>query len=213
MKLSETQLFFYFSELYEGLSRALRSRLEDQRGTEINFELPDFLKDKENAQHTSFYKPPLRRCEASKFHTTDSASSTKADVPSGYENATITNSDGPRIIINNNVTGLNNKNSYAKVNNLRIYSPNKFSSDESSSPSKCDNTLENTVIENKMSVEPSSPVKNCSEPPPLPPKPKILPIRPSNWGQNGVFKNSKDMLSPTRNKQTLYLEQPTSSFV
>ncbi|XP_046385174.1 regulator of G-protein signaling loco isoform X2 [Ischnura elegans] len=36
-------------ELYEGLKRAQRSRLEDQRGTEINFELPDFLKDKENA--------------------------------------------------------------------------------------------------------------------------------------------------------------------
>ncbi|XP_073986299.1 regulator of G protein signaling family member locomotion defects isoform X2 [Rhodnius prolixus] len=34
--------------LYEGLKRAQRSRLEDQRGTEINFELPDFLKDKEN---------------------------------------------------------------------------------------------------------------------------------------------------------------------
>ncbi|XP_050429908.1 regulator of G-protein signaling loco [Adelges cooleyi] len=34
--------------LYEGLKRAQRSRLEDQRGTEINFEMPDFLKDKEN---------------------------------------------------------------------------------------------------------------------------------------------------------------------
>lgn len=31
-------------ELYEGLKRAQRNRLEDQRGTEINFELPDFLK-------------------------------------------------------------------------------------------------------------------------------------------------------------------------
>lgn len=31
-------------ELYEGLKRAQRSRLEDQRGTKINFELPDFLK-------------------------------------------------------------------------------------------------------------------------------------------------------------------------
>lgn len=30
------------------MKRAQRSRLEDQRGTEINFELPDFLKDKEN---------------------------------------------------------------------------------------------------------------------------------------------------------------------
>lgn len=33
--------------LLEGLKRAQRSRLEDQRGTEINFELPEFLKDKE----------------------------------------------------------------------------------------------------------------------------------------------------------------------
>lgn len=39
------------------------------------------------------------------------------------------------------------------------------------------------------------------DPPPLPPKPKILPIKPSNWGQN------------LRPKQSLYLEQPTSSFV
>ncbi|XP_075222351.1 regulator of G protein signaling family member locomotion defects isoform X2 [Lycorma delicatula] len=31
--------------LYEDLKRAQRSRLEDQRGTEINFELPDFLKN------------------------------------------------------------------------------------------------------------------------------------------------------------------------
>lgn len=212
-----------FLELYEGLSRALRSRLEDQRGTEINFELPDFLKDKESAQHSNFFKPPLRRCEPSKLHTSEktenpaagSSKNLKHDVPSGYENATITSSEGPRVIVNNNVTDLN-KNSYAKVNNLRIYSPNKFSSDEGSnqsSPSKCDNTLESTVIENKITAEPTSPVKNCGDPPPLPPKPKILPIRPSNWGQNGLFKNSKEMLSPTRSKQTLYLEQPTSSFV
>lgn len=32
-------------DLLEGLKRAQRFRLEDQRGTEINFELPDFLKD------------------------------------------------------------------------------------------------------------------------------------------------------------------------
>lgn len=36
---------FDFSDLLEGLKRAQRFRLEDQRGTEINFELPDFLKD------------------------------------------------------------------------------------------------------------------------------------------------------------------------
>lgn len=35
-------------DLLEGLKRAQRFRLEDQRGTEINFELPDFLKDNAN---------------------------------------------------------------------------------------------------------------------------------------------------------------------
>ncbi|XP_054260544.1 regulator of G-protein signaling loco isoform X2 [Macrosteles quadrilineatus] len=47
--------------LYEGLKRAQRSRLEDQRGTEINFELPDFLKDKENTPQTGKKVRKLRR--------------------------------------------------------------------------------------------------------------------------------------------------------
>ncbi len=34
----------FFSDLYEGLKIAQRGRLEDQRGTEINFEMPEFLK-------------------------------------------------------------------------------------------------------------------------------------------------------------------------
>ena len=33
-----------FLELYEGLKRAQRLRIEDQRGTAINAELPEFLK-------------------------------------------------------------------------------------------------------------------------------------------------------------------------
>jgi hypothetical protein len=38
------KVFIIVTVLYEGLKRAQRCRLEDQRGTEINFELPDFLK-------------------------------------------------------------------------------------------------------------------------------------------------------------------------
>jgi hypothetical protein len=38
----------YVSELYEGLKIVQRGRLEDQRGTEINFEMPDFLKKVKN---------------------------------------------------------------------------------------------------------------------------------------------------------------------
>ena len=36
--------FIWFAELYEGLKLAQRGRLEDQRGTEIKFEMPEFLK-------------------------------------------------------------------------------------------------------------------------------------------------------------------------
>ena len=35
---------FSSAELYEGLKLAQRGRLEDQRGTEIKFEMPEFLK-------------------------------------------------------------------------------------------------------------------------------------------------------------------------
>ena len=41
--------------LYEGLKRAQRSRLEDQRGTEINSELPDFLRKKTVSLSGFFY--------------------------------------------------------------------------------------------------------------------------------------------------------------
>lgn len=42
-------LHLFCTELYEGLKRAQRGRLEDQRGTDINFELPDFLKVSQTA--------------------------------------------------------------------------------------------------------------------------------------------------------------------
>lgn len=63
-------------ELLEGLKRAQRSRLEDQRGTEINFELPDFLKDKEN-------------------FTTSGQSATTTVTPTGTSNNTVVSVGGP----------------------------------------------------------------------------------------------------------------------
>lgn len=48
-------------ELYEGLKLAQRGRLEDQRGTEIKFEMPDFLKrgtNKENFGPPPYQHPP-----------------------------------------------------------------------------------------------------------------------------------------------------------
>lgn len=213
----------FFLELYEGLSRAQRFRLEDQRGTEINFELPDFLKDKEHNQLVTGNTRKLRRPEEHVFENsrfyTDATILPKQEKPvkhSNYENRTILPSENNNVnIINNNCYGLNNHNQQLNTNTSRIIIPKRHntSSDDScssnqSTPNK--NGLDNTVIENKPSDSLST--SKGSDPPPLPPKPKILPIRPSNWGQNGFFKNET---SPRKDssKNGLYLEQPTSSFV
>jgi len=48
-------------DLYEGLKLAQRGRLEDQRGTEIKFEMPEFLKrgtNKENFGPPPYQNPP-----------------------------------------------------------------------------------------------------------------------------------------------------------
>uniref|UniRef100_A0A182P714 Regulator of G-protein signaling n=1 Tax=Anopheles epiroticus TaxID=199890 RepID=A0A182P714_9DIPT len=65
-------------ELLEGLKRAQRSRLEDQRGTEINFELPDFLKDKENFSTTSGAAPLTVSSSAGSITAAATSASTTA---------------------------------------------------------------------------------------------------------------------------------------
>ncbi|KAK2588108.1 hypothetical protein KPH14_004165 [Odynerus spinipes] len=78
-------------DLYEGLKRAQRSRLEDQRGTEINFELPDFLKNKENGKpldRNKIRRPRIMTtsCEGStKFYDTGEE---KEASSTGQEHAT-----------------------------------------------------------------------------------------------------------------------------
>lgn len=115
----------------------------------------------------------------------------KSLPPFNYENR--------NIILNvaNNNNCFTNHNEH-KINNLRIYSDDSAQS----TPSKC-SSLDNTVIEKHVETP------KLAEPPPLPPKPKIIPIKPPNWGQNGFYKN-KDLAS---DKKALYLEQPSSSFV
>ncbi|XP_018328425.1 regulator of G-protein signaling loco isoform X3 [Agrilus planipennis] len=173
-----------FSELYEGLKRAQRSRLEDQRGTEINFELPDFLKAKTN-DRLDFSSSVKQTSVNTKLHINN--------------NGAFNNSN------NNNNNNSNNNNK--KPNNFRIYSPNKLSPSISSSPLKCSNE-KLTEVSEKSTESFSNASPRPSEPPPLPPKPKIVPAKPSNWGQNGLVK----YIQKTDNSN-LYLEQPTSSFV
>lgn len=71
---------------------------------------------------------------------------------------------------------------------------------------------------------------NGNGPPPLPPKPKILPIKPSNWGHNSskqqslhnghLYKMQQEVprrsLNDNNNnvkQRNIYLDQPSSSFV
>uniref|UniRef100_A0A4Y0BMD4 Regulator of G-protein signaling n=1 Tax=Anopheles funestus TaxID=62324 RepID=A0A4Y0BMD4_ANOFN len=77
-------------ELLEGLKRAQRSRLEDQRGTEINFELPDFLKDKENSTATA---TPLVNASSGSASTTAGPSKLSRSKPARRSEATTPTSE------------------------------------------------------------------------------------------------------------------------
>ncbi|XP_044736099.1 regulator of G-protein signaling loco [Chrysoperla carnea] len=166
-------------ELYEGLKRAQRFRLEDQRGTEINFELPDFLKDKENSN-----KKKLNYNEsellASKFYDTEHRMDNHDRTFYNVRNKTQQKSDSVAT---------------------------SSSSMDDSSPSK-------------LSLPPSIPTTNDNlshdtEPPPLPPKPKVLPIKPSNWKKLSptklVTQPQPQQQTEAKGNSTTFLEQSTSN--
>ncbi|XP_017007502.2 regulator of G-protein signaling loco isoform X3 [Drosophila takahashii] len=124
-------------ELLEGLKRAQLARLEDQRGTEINFDLPDFLKNKENL---SAAVSKLRKVRAS-LSPVSKAASTPTEIPQPAPRLSITRGQ------------------------------------QTVSPMKVDQEPET-----ELSAETQDPTELAKAPPPLPPKPKVLPIKPSNWG-------------------------------
>ncbi|XP_032672591.1 regulator of G-protein signaling loco isoform X2 [Odontomachus brunneus] len=162
-------------DLYEGLKRAQRSRLEDQRGTEINFELPDFLKNKENGKPSDCNKMRRSRvvsanCEGTaKFYDSNED---KQSCSSGYEYpAHVTNGGG----VNERFSAL-----------VNITEPLSKCLD-SSFTLDGDRTLvdgDQTIIEN--GTNPQSKTLHSGgygtdasraklpKPPPLPPKPKNL---------------------------------------
>ncbi|KAF7382937.1 hypothetical protein HZH66_013339 [Vespula vulgaris] len=178
-------------DLYEGLKRAQRSRLEDQRGTEINFELPDFLKNKENGKPLDRNKfrrarvTPANCCEGStKFYDTGE----EKDVTTGQERATY-------------------------LTNGRIVERLTTVPDTIESVSKgldtsftLDGTIvdgDQTIVENGFRSDSKhqeshsadsqvSPTTKLSKPPPLPPKPKNLVMN--------VVKTSYIMTSKTHQK-------------
>lgn len=171
--------------MVEGLTRAQRSRLEDQRGTEINFDMPDFLKD--NDKERVPRKPPraaLHSTNNTHSHLHEGKQSDNiGKKPACYENRHILSKDFDNLTTN-------------KLNNLRTYS-NKLKPIE--------------IRENVAIISQNVQISPKIEPPPLPPKPKIIPIKPANWGQSAFYNRSREVVVDTNNQ--LYLEQPSSSFV
>ncbi|XP_011882192.1 PREDICTED: regulator of G-protein signaling loco isoform X2 [Vollenhovia emeryi] len=180
-------------DLYEGLKRAQRSRLEDQRGTEINFELPDFLKNKENGKPPNSNKMRRNRvvsanCEGTaKFYD----SSEDKQSSSGYEYpAHVTN-------------GTANEQFAALVNITESVSKCL----DSSFTLDGDRTLvdgDQTIIENGSDSPTKSPHSGSygsadmshtklSKPPPLPPKPKNLVV---NVVKSGYIASPKTLQRP-----------------
>ncbi|KAK1122557.1 hypothetical protein K0M31_009005 [Melipona bicolor] len=178
-------------DLYEGLKRAQRSRLEDQRGTEINFELPDFLKNKENGKPTDRNKVRRPRiisvnCEANaKFY-----SSIHERQNCGHDqNTTTTTTSITTITTTSNTTKTL---ALAKNGNLderfHVFATGKELQSKSSDNSFIlDTTLmdeDRTVLENgscsrttaldSFDTQVNSLGVKSSRPPPLPPKPKNL---------------------------------------
>lgn len=134
----------FFLDFLQGLKRAQRSRLDDQRGTKINFELPDFLKNKNTLQDSN---------------ETKSISKT------------------------NDITQFSKQSTLQKNNPINSYMTNfKTILDPPTEYLECLN-MDNCTTTVATAVDKISNVNIGKGPPPLPPKPKILPIKPSNWGQ------------------------------
>ncbi|XP_021917974.1 regulator of G-protein signaling loco isoform X3 [Zootermopsis nevadensis] len=250
-------------ELYEGLKRAQRSRLEDQRGTEINFELPDFLKDKENAPQTGKKFRKLRRGEenTSKFYEPEPhpqshpAVSGQESLPVGTSgskcsyraNTSTTGALVTRLLDQSFVTeGVIPSARQAEEYFLgRRPDPSKLEKTHHGDSSETGSSLDNTLVElNPLETtltcadarDESTRPRQHSDPPPLPPKPKHLPVKTSMWASSAYVSNSTNpptfrspgdgassrFLRPTevkkdvrvcRSRRTVYLDQPSSSFV
>ncbi|XP_034948216.1 regulator of G-protein signaling loco isoform X2 [Chelonus insularis] len=202
-------------ELLEGIKRAQRSRLEDQRGTEINFELPDFLKNKENNKHTEEKK--IRRARLTVSANCDSTSkfydaSMSLNDDKKKQNYTTHTAKFEESKCNNNIEELDKNINAADVNK------------NSECSGSLDVTLEDgdkTIIENgnispSKSLE-SSPSHSSSstslsptkllKPPPLPPKPKGLlsnALKPSQVLSTKPILRSTQLTTESRTNNNIF---------
>ncbi|XP_031780001.1 regulator of G-protein signaling loco isoform X3 [Nasonia vitripennis] len=138
--------------LYEGLKRAQRSRLEDQRGTEINFELPDFLKNKENGQKPSDDKKRRKsrifsgHSDFSKFYDAEEEKSNLERCLDSSNSLDSTLVDADKTIVENGNQQL--KSTKANNQDLSQLSPTKLSKPPPlpPKPKSLSNSLRNNVL-------------------------------------------------------------------
>ncbi|XP_049305213.1 regulator of G-protein signaling loco isoform X2 [Bactrocera dorsalis] len=179
-------------ELLEGLKRAQLARLEDQRGTEINFELPDFLKNKENlnasklrkarANLSPINKPPAQISVAA----TEEQPAQTAPQPTQQERP----QPAPRLSITNKLKA------NATVSSAKQEQLNTDEARQTQPTTPLSANLTTTSLESEYAAALVG-TNSCKGPPPLPPKPKVLPIKPSNWGAAACMSNSSTASTPT----------------
>ncbi|XP_054739617.1 regulator of G-protein signaling loco isoform X1 [Anastrepha obliqua] len=196
-------------ELLEGLKRAQLARLEDQRGTEINFELPDFLKNKENLNASKLRKAranlsPISKSYNATTHPTPAHASitptlaTTEELPSPQLERP---QPAPRLSITNKLKATTPV-SPVKPEEEPPALPNSLEGHQSQSTTPQANTS-NSSLEAEYATATlaaaAATAGSCKGPPPLPPKPKVLPIKPSNWGAAAAasMTTSSTTTSPT----------------
>ncbi|XP_053969443.1 regulator of G-protein signaling loco isoform X2 [Anastrepha ludens] len=193
-------------ELLEGLKRAQLARLEDQRGTEINFELPDFLKNKENLNASKLRKARANLSSISKSynattHPTPAHTSitptlaTTEELPSPQLERP---QPAPRLSITNKLKATTPV-SPVKPEEEPPALPNSLEGHQSQSTNTSNSSLEAEYATATLAAAAAATAGSCKGPPPLPPKPKVLPIKPSNWGAAAAasMTTSSTTTSPT----------------
>lgn len=159
------------------MKRAQRSRLEDQRGTKINFELPDFLKDKEIFAINKLRKvKPLEPVPLARTVDTGSSSSAVQIVNRPQP--------APRLSILKASGGGGVRSASPSLPSppvLTTTTEDLYAGDNGGGDRN--ETIEPPHID-EHSMDAKMMHSYVKGPPPLPPKPKILPIKPSNWGQS-----------------------------
>jgi len=200
-------------DFLEGLKRAQRFRLEDQRGTELNCELPDFLKDKEN-----FVNNKLRKTKPTEpvpmARTTFEENTVPLVRPQPAPRYSISKStSSPSIQNADNLSSSTNKRLSPTAENMpnnEMNSSSYLNASFTSQISQSGSTIDEYCYDSNTDST------DRHRPPPLPPKPKILPIKPSNWGQspNKSDRSPQDeMASALVKPRNIFMEQSTSSFV